>query len=255
MSAKRHSYQKAAEKLRANILEGSFPPGGRLPTERELCHQLGVSRITVRLALDLLEEEKLIVRRQGSGTYVSDHPRQILPLGVDYAGSVREHAPNLSRQLLGKRWTKPSAVPWAIPFLGKTTGRLLSAERIDRSLTENLAWDHAIIPEAFADKLTRRELASLDFVERWKQRQNLSIAEIHQNISAVAANDIDHARLSVKVGAPILQAVETYVSTTKDVLAVFLSHYLPGRIELHSKFQWPAFEVKRRKPQVSGLHH
>lgn len=243
-----HSYQKAAGKLRAKILAGIFPPGGRLPTERELCHQLGVSRITVRLALDVLGSEKLILRRQGSGTYVSDHPSQVLPLGVDYAGSVREHAPNLTRQLLGKRWTKPSAVPWAIPFLGPTAGRLLSAERIDRSLTKNLAWDHALIPEVFADKLTRRQLASLDFVERWKQRQNFRIAEVRQTISATAADEIDRARLSVDVGSPILQTVETYVSTTKEVLGVFLSHYLPGRIELHSRFQWPVHEVKRRMP-------
>lgn len=240
MSAKQHSYQKSAEKLRAKILKGAFLPGGRLPAERELCHQLGVSRITVRLALDLLEEEKLVLRRQGSGTYVSDHPRQVLPLGVDYAGSVREHAPNLSRRLIGKRWSTPAAVPWAIPFLGQTTGRVLSAERIDRSTTENLAWDHAVIPERFADKLTRRELGSVDFVERWTHRQNITISEIRQQISAVPSSELDGIRLGVAIGVPILQAIETYTSHDNEILGVYLSHYLPGRIELHTKFQWRA---------------
>jgi len=233
------SYQKAAERLRAKILKGIFPHGARLPTERDLCGLLGISRITVRQALDLLEEEKLILRRQGSGTYVSERPRQILPLGLDYAGSVRLHAPYLSRLLISMRWTTPAALPWAEFLLGKMEGRILSSERIDKSRTENLAWDHAVIPEIFADKLTRRELASMDFVERWKSRQKIKISEIYQQVSAVASDEVDAFRLGVGLGVPILQAIEIYHSPEKQVLGIFLSHYLPGRVELHSKFKWP----------------
>lgn len=233
------SYQKAAERLRAKILKGIFPPGARLPTERDLCGLLGISRITVRQALDLLEEEKLILRRQGSGTYVSERPQQILPLGLDYAGSVRLHAPNLSRRVVSMRWTTLAAVPWADVFLGKIQGRILSSERIDKSRTENLAWDHAVIPEASGDKLTRRELASIDFVERWKSLQKIKISEIHQQVSALPADMIDSSRLGVAVGVPILQAIEIYYSPEKEILGIFLSHYLPGRVELRSKFKWP----------------
>jgi len=233
------SYQKAAERLRAKILKGIFPPGARLPTERELCGLLGISRITVRQALELLAEEKLILRRQGSGTYVSERPQLILPLGVDYAGSVRLHAPDLSRRVVSKRWTTLAALPWAGAFVGKIEGRILSSERIDKSRTENIAWDHAVIPEAFGDNLTRRELTSMDFVERWKSRQKIRISEIHQQVSAVAADKVDAARLSVRLGVPILQTIEIYQSPKKEILGIFLSHYLPGRVELQSKFKWP----------------
>lgn len=233
------SYQKAAERLRTKILKGIFPAGARLPTERKFCGLLGISRITVRQALDILEEEKLILRRQGSGTYVSERPRQILPLGVDYAGSVRLHAPNHSRRLISMRWTAPKALPWAEALLGKMEGRILSSERVDKSGTQHLAWDHAVIPETFADKLTRQELASMDFVERWKSRQKIKISEIHQQVSAVSADAVDSARLGVGLDVPILQTIETYYSPEKEVLGVFLSHYLPGRIELRSKFKWP----------------
>ena len=237
------SYQKAAKRLRAKILKGTFPPGGRLPAERDLCGLLGISRITVRQALDLLEEEQLIVRRQGSGTYVSESPRQILPLSLDYAGSVRKHAPNLSRRLLGMRWT--SAAPWASSFLGDVSGKILSAERLDKSRTENLAWDHAAIPVEFADKLTRKDLASLDFVNLWMQRQGITIFEIRQQVSAVAADQTDVERMGVLIGAPILQAIETYLSPSNKVLGVFLSHYLPGRIALHSRFRWSSQRTSR----------
>ncbi len=57
--------------LLAKIREGIFPPGSRLPPENELAAQLGVSRTSVRSALAALESKRLILRRQGDGTYVN----------------------------------------------------------------------------------------------------------------------------------------------------------------------------------------
>src|ERR671916_812293 len=56
--------------LRALLATGSHRPGDRLPPELELAGMLGVSRGTLRTALDRLEESGEITRRQGSGTYV-----------------------------------------------------------------------------------------------------------------------------------------------------------------------------------------
>lgn len=54
------------------ILEGSFKPGQRLPAERELAKDFGVSRPSLREALQRLAAKGLVVSRQGGGTYVSD---------------------------------------------------------------------------------------------------------------------------------------------------------------------------------------
>ena len=59
-----------AQALRAWLATGSHRPGDRLPPELELAAMLGVSRGTLRTALQRLEESGEIVRRQGSGTYV-----------------------------------------------------------------------------------------------------------------------------------------------------------------------------------------
>lgn len=53
------------------VRTGSLAPGDRLPTEREMARQLGLSRNTVSLAYRQLEAEGLITCRQGSGTYVA----------------------------------------------------------------------------------------------------------------------------------------------------------------------------------------
>lgn len=65
-------YRQIAEQLRSLIAAGEFPPGGRLPAERELAVQLGVSRPSVREALIALEVEGWVEVRTGSGVYVLD---------------------------------------------------------------------------------------------------------------------------------------------------------------------------------------
>ena len=66
----RRLYRQIAEQLRALISAGEYPVGSRLPPERDLSVQLGVSRPSVREALIALEVEGLIEVRMGSGIYV-----------------------------------------------------------------------------------------------------------------------------------------------------------------------------------------
>ena len=63
-------YQQIAQQLRLLISSGEFKPGSRLPAERELASQLGVSRPSVREALIALEVEGWVEVRTGSGVYV-----------------------------------------------------------------------------------------------------------------------------------------------------------------------------------------
>lgn len=65
-------YQRIAETLADRIADGRFPPGSRLPTERELAEEFKVSRPTIREAMIALKLRGLVAARQGSGIYVVD---------------------------------------------------------------------------------------------------------------------------------------------------------------------------------------
>ncbi|MBP6853157.1 MAG: FadR family transcriptional regulator, partial [Rhodoferax sp.] len=67
-------YRQIAEQLRSLIGQGEFAPGSRLPAERDLAAQLGVSRPSVREALIALEVEGWVEVRTGSGVYVLERP-------------------------------------------------------------------------------------------------------------------------------------------------------------------------------------
>ena len=70
-------YRQIAEQLRSLISQGEFAAGTRLPAERDLAKQLGVSRPSVREALIAMEVEGWVEVRTGSGIYVLDRSKRV----------------------------------------------------------------------------------------------------------------------------------------------------------------------------------
>ena len=65
-------YQQLRDLLAERIAKGEWKPGAIIPNEGDLAREFGVSAGTMRKALSLLENEHLITRRQGRGTFVND---------------------------------------------------------------------------------------------------------------------------------------------------------------------------------------
>ncbi len=72
-------YSLIASQMEDRISSGGWEEGDRLPAERQLCGDFGVSRATLRQALDELEQRGLITRHRGRGTFVTK-PRVQLPI-------------------------------------------------------------------------------------------------------------------------------------------------------------------------------
>jgi GntR family transcriptional regulator len=69
-------YVQIADLIRQRIARGQWPAGTRLPTLEALVKELGVARVTVRQAMDIVSAEGLVTRRQGRGTFVAAPPQQ-----------------------------------------------------------------------------------------------------------------------------------------------------------------------------------
>ncbi|WP_203246277.1 GntR family transcriptional regulator [Sporosarcina beigongshangi] len=82
----RHLYVQVIERLKNDIELGIFKENARFPSEFELARTLGVSRATLREALRVLEEEKVIVRKHGVGTFVN--PKPLFSSGIEHLSSV-----------------------------------------------------------------------------------------------------------------------------------------------------------------------
>jgi len=76
-------YEAIAKELRDNIVNGVYSPGQQLALEKEMCEQYGVSRITIKRAVDELVKQGLVVKRRGSGTFVkSIEDQDVKELGM-----------------------------------------------------------------------------------------------------------------------------------------------------------------------------
>src|SRR5262245_5183207 len=65
------AYRRIRDELHALIRSGVYRPYDQLPSEAELMRHFGVSRVTVRQALDTLREDHVVHSRQGKGSFVS----------------------------------------------------------------------------------------------------------------------------------------------------------------------------------------
>lgn len=88
-------YLQLAELVRAQIKDGAIRTGDALPSEREFSEAVGISRVTVRKALDVLLREGLLSRRHGSGTYIAPRIEQPAALLAGFSAdmAIRGHAP------------------------------------------------------------------------------------------------------------------------------------------------------------------
>jgi GntR family transcriptional repressor for pyruvate dehydrogenase complex len=138
-----------AASLERRILEGALKPGDRLLPERELAAELGVSRPSLREAIQKLASKGMVQSRQGGGTYVTDSLQS--PFSDPWRDLFGSH-PNLHEDMLEFRhMLEGQAAAWA-------------AERAGEADLARLALAFSALREAFAgDDAERRSLADIAF--------------------------------------------------------------------------------------------
>lgn len=138
-----------ASTLERRILEGSLKPGDRLPPERELAAELGVSRPSLREAIQKLASKGLVQSRQGGGTYVTEALESAF--SNPWADMMLNH-PNLREDMLEfRRMIEGQAAEWA-------------AERATEADLQRLGQSFETLMEAFnADDTAQRSEADIAF--------------------------------------------------------------------------------------------
>jgi DNA-binding GntR family transcriptional regulator len=232
------TYGLVADSLRREILAGVFAPRQQMPTEQQLCERFGASRITIRHALQILEEELLVLRRQGSGTFVSPTPSRKIPILVtDYADSVARHAPGMGRVVVEMRQMEaPEEVAWHLRVLAQE--RILYARRVDSIEGEPVAMDDVFLVGHRAEGLREADFLRMDFVERWLGSQGLSVEYVSQEIEAVDAPAEIAGLLELQTGRAVLKEQEILFLSGSVPAAMFVSHYRSDRIRLTSTVRW-----------------
>jgi GntR family transcriptional regulator len=219
------AYNRVAASLRDQILSGSWEGSNQLPTERDLCDQFQTSRITIRRALQILEDEQLVERHQGVGTFIKSNPERKIPLlTTDYFGSIQTHAPDISRRLESLRMA--SASTETARSLQLAPGApVLEGVRVDRLRDEPIATDRVSIVQEFAGRLDIAHFEEMDFLAQWARRQRIELDYCTQSIEATRAEKAIAQLLAIKTHDIVLKETNVVTVVGGIPAGLFITHY------------------------------
>jgi DNA-binding GntR family transcriptional regulator len=211
---------------------GDLSPGDRLPSEPDLARMLGVSRSSLRAAIALLEEDGLVQRLHGSGTYVTDRPLMRNDLSRNFGVTSMIEAMGLEAGTEGERSAKEPAPPDVAQAFGVKPGDPVSAlHRVrtadGRPVVDTTDWCH---PEV----LSPEQMRELGEGSVYGALAELGL-NVHHGVATitpdVATGEIAH-RLGVPRGALLLTLFQVDSTADGSVVLVSREHHLTDAFEV-----------------------
>jgi GntR family transcriptional regulator len=233
-------YHQLEENLRARIHGDEFAPGAVLPTEEQICAEYGVSRITVRRALDALIAQGLIVRRRGVGSFVAEPKSGVR--SVRLVGSLDEFlaaSGALETQMvsLGETVAPAEIVELLQVENGATVVCLEAITRLDGA---PIGYLNIYFPLEVGRLFDPADIDSQVPVIRTMERKlNTRVVRAEQVIEADNAGDAAALHLGIDRQSPVLRVTRVYFTAFERPIEVALIRYHPERyrysIDFHSK--------------------
>lgn len=196
-------YFQLATRMEQAIRDGAVPPGARIENELAFGERLGISRPTVRRAIQELVDKGMLVRRRGVGTQVVQgqftRPMELTSLYEDLAGAHLEPSTRvLSHELI-------EADDETAALLGIAAGsRVLHVRRLRLSGDVAVAVLENHLPPSLSD-LSADELSERGLYQALRAR-GVVIRVATQRLGARAATVDEAALLAIEPGAPLLTA-------------------------------------------------
>ena len=196
-------YQQVAEYIKQLIVERRWQPGEMLPSEFKLADEFKVSQGTVRKALTLLTDTKIVTRRQGVGTFVSEHTAQdalfrFFPLQADGKGADLPKA-----ELISKELVEPSeTVQTALALTAKDKTVKLKRRRILEN--EFCKLETIFLPSKMFPDIHQREDIPHTLYHFYQTDYNQTVFKTRDSIKAVLASKSDAKSLGIEKGTPLL---------------------------------------------------
>jgi GntR family transcriptional regulator len=212
--------------------------GEAIPSERQLSVDLGVSRLTVRAALDDLVREGFLERRHGAGTYVSE-PKIAQELTMtSFTEDMR------------RRGMVPSSRTLELKSVtaGARLGRLLHVspseqitviKRLRYADRETMAIEELHVPESLVPGLTGKQLEERSFYELLEERFGIVVVGGSQAIEPTVTNEEESAALGVPLHSPAFLFERTTRAADGTIIEYVRSIYRGDRYRLVSDLTRP----------------
>lgn len=228
-------YAQLTAILKNQILSGRWEPGHKLPSERELCEQYNVSRITVRKALNDLAVQNLIHSVPGKGTFVSlpQLREPLRPLSSFTEDMKRRGYLPYSRVIKAEILHADQAVaqklkvPQGTEVIHLERLRMVAPDQMVIAIQKNL------IPHFRCPNLLNFDLARRSLFEVLRQEYHLILERAETLISARLANSSEIEQLGISRPAAVLVSDQITYLDTGEIIEVVNSVF---RSDLYQLF-------------------
>jgi GntR family transcriptional regulator len=229
-------YIQIAESIRRRIRSGKLRPGEQLESERQISGNFGVSLMTVRQALQGLEEEGLIERKHGSGTFVRTPP-------IDWnrlMGFTEQMAAQDTKA--GSKWLACaiiSAEPALAEQLQTSPGTpLLKIERLRLAGEEPVAVETCFLPQDLFPALEKKLVDRTSLFDLVEKDYRVRISHAEESIEAKLADRRIAKLLGITTLSPVLFLRQRLFADGKQPVAISTGWYRADK---------NAFKLTRRR--------
>ncbi|MCX7568587.1 GntR family transcriptional regulator [Tumebacillus sp. DT12] len=230
-------YMLVIDRIKDQSANGEWPPGTRLPSEFELAKLFGVSRATLREALRVLEEEGVVVRRHGIGTFIAE--RSVVQAGIEQLFSVTEWIERANRipGTIGLTATEGEASPEDLERFGLNTPEpFWFITRIRTADGDPVVYCEDRIPQSVLPS-GLNEFSGSIFTDL--ERVGRTIAYAETAIKPIAGHEIVFPALGVREGDALLLLEQMHFDSNGCPVLLSANYFRTDTFHFH---------VLRRRP-------
>lgn len=215
--------------LRDQIVRGAIAAGSALPSEAEIGQQYGVSRITVRRALQDLSDEGFVERRHGVGTYVlaQKGPPPPAPLTV-MEGLQKAQLETTVQVLTVEVRQPPEAVRFTLRLADDAKALYVLRLRRDKVDGDPLMVSEAWLPDRLASSVTARALRHKPLYQVLSEA-GVSMGRVAQEITAELADPLRAQLLDTTIGSALLRINRYVFDQQQDPVQLHFIYLSPQR--------------------------
>jgi GntR family transcriptional regulator len=219
-------YVRLKEAIRDRIGSG-MQPGDKLPSETELVETYGVSRMTVRLAMGALENEGVIVRKQGKGTFLAQ-PKQTVPYFGSFLDEMAARGRSVAARLVSFEVVHPA--PQVADRLGvDRTDRIYKIRRVRTLDGQSICYQVNYLPEALFPGLSHAAASGESLHATLEGLLEGRLDDADETVEALLADPYRAELLGVEPGAALMLIERLVFDDTGRAVDLDRSFY-PGQL-------------------------
>lgn len=245
-------YHQLKAVILSRIDSGQWQSGMQLPSERELCDQFGISRITVRQALTELETEGRLARDHGRGTFVaSPRIKQQLTRLTGFTQDMQARGQQPGSVVLQLAVTRTTAAIAHRLRLDANHRTVVLIQRLRTANGEPVAIETAYLNEKLCRGITNENLSNQSLYSLLTQKYDVAPTRAEQQLEAVACSAAEAKLLGIRKGSPVLHLHRTTFSQHDQPFETVESYYRGDKYVFYAELRIDAPARRKVKPAVN----